>query len=212
MAKAQPEGAARRVMYVNQDTGKATVYSVHNEAEARQIAKEERLSGGVGVTVSPSLSFRDAGKLLPSVVPIPDPKELNGMEPAELREILARFGVMPSWTEEIARAMPLAQRAAGLTYSNENVDRILKEATDSSARDLAQRTKDVYRNYMVARITDGNEKQEMIRVSEGDDAVCDICAAKAGFIGTLAEQEEEGLIGTDCLGKDRCRCMYMAVD
>lgn len=57
------------------------------------------------------------------------------------------------------------------------------------------------------------EKQELIRISEGDDNVCDSCDAKGGEVGTMAYHASIGLPGAaSCYGGDMCRCELVLID
>jgi hypothetical protein len=64
-------------------------------------------------------------------------------------------------------------------------------------------------NQLVA--TDGNPEQILVRVGEGDEAMCDGCRALESAEGTYGEHAAIGLPGEqECGG--HCRCMLIPVD
>ena len=60
---------------------------------------------------------------------------------------------------------------------------------------------------------DGDPNQLLVRIGEGDDDMCDVCAGLEGETGTIAYHESIGLPGAaTCLGGDACRCDLVPYD
>lgn len=163
-----------------------------------------------GKLEAPSLD-RDSGPV-PTQYRLPDWAELARLDDAEKLELLERYGIVGTWGEFAdAQSQYLARMSAIPTGSDRwqaEIDRLTADsggALDSMARRA-------YENYTTALAVDGDANQELIRISEADDAVCDSCAALEGEVGTYDYHVSIGLPGaSSCDGGDRCRCTLVAI-
>jgi len=160
---------------------------------------------------------------------LPPAADMLGMSDADLDALARRFGLQRPWTEmqgdaadyvrrmsdrlrgseaEIAAEV---QRITNPIRTDENGDPVLDAAGNpvpnrrayiSAARRATERW-----STAEALSIAGDPNHELIRISEGDDSVCDSCASLGGTIGTLSDHEAAGMPGAaSCDGGDQCRC------
>lgn len=150
---------------------------------------------------------------IPTGVQLPTAASMVNMDDAELHALLQRYGVAKPWQEMsddaaqyVARMQSRTTPAMTEEEVNEEVARITTPISQRGLRGLARRTQERWTT-MEALDAVGDMSHELIRISEGDDAVCDSCLALAGSIGTIFEHEAIGLPGSQsCDGGDDCRC------
>jgi hypothetical protein len=152
------------------------------------------------------------------VVPTPDPlPELASMlclSKADLLDVLHRINAIDKPLDLRADTQRYLSRFPRLAADPERfaaeMDRLLDATNERRALlGLARRTQE---RYTTIQAVDGNPAQELIRISEGDDHVCDECAALEGAIGTYEEHAAIGLPGAQsCLGGDYCRCQLVPI-
>jgi hypothetical protein len=164
-----------------------------------------------GRIVAPGIERPD--DMTPVAVKLPSIDALKNLTPDELLEVSQRYGVYAPWRELWqSNAQYVAQFSAIPPGSPAFWDEV-RRITDpeQSARAALGLARSAQRNYNQLLATDGDETQLLVRVGEGDDAMCDGCIDKAGFEGTYAEHDAEGLPGSQECGQN-CRCVLMPVD
>jgi hypothetical protein len=169
-----------------------------------------------GEFVAPTIE-RPTGTV-PEIVPMPALADMVEMSDADLRATLARHGVFEPWPQYVAHVQKYVTQFSSMSSGSpewqERVDALLDLTPRDDGRPsrallgLARRTQE---RYTTMEAIDGNEKQLLCWISEGDDRVCAGCDLRAGDIGTIAEHEEQGLPGNMECG-DNCRCQLVAVD
>jgi hypothetical protein len=153
------------------------------------------------------------GDMTPVGVKLPSIDALKDLTPAELLEVSQRYGVYAPWrelwTQNAAYVEQFSRIPPGSVDFWGEVSRITDERMGKrAALGLARSAQ---RNYNQLLATDGDETQILVRVGEGDDAMCDGCRAAEGIEGTLAEHDAVGLPGSQECGHN-CRCVLLPVD
>ena len=150
---------------------------------------------------------------VPVVEPLPDIASLSYLADEELFALLSRFDVLDDLDAQRILAEDVANRLmripGGTGEFEAQMDRLLESSARRVLVGMARRTQE---RWQTLEAIDGDFTAELIRVSEGDDHVCENCQALAGAIGTLADHESIGLPGTaSCLGGDYCRCQLVRI-
>lgn len=164
-----------------------------------------------GRIVAPSIER--PGDMTPVSVKLPSIDALKDLTPAELLEVSQRYGVSEPWralfranekyVAEFSRLTPgTADFAAEVARITEPMQ------SERAALGLARAS---MRNYNQLLATDGDETQILVRVGEGDDAMCEGCRALEGVEGTHAEHDAVGLPGSQECGQN-CRCVLLPVE
>jgi len=171
----------------------------------------ERHIGPDGKIEAPNIG-RDGP--VPVVEPLPDIAGMVALDNDELIATLQRYGVFPSWQELRSDLSDYTRRLqripAGAPDYRERVEALMDAAGRRTLLGMARRTSE---RYATKEALDGDPNATLIRISEGDDHVCEQCEARAGIVGTLAEHEAMGGPGAaSCLGGDYCRCQLMRFD
>ena len=168
-----------------------------------------------GTLQSPLMETVDWGTA-PQVAKIPSNAEFKEMSDVDLSRWLKRWGVTDAWPAMRASAAGYLQRVSALPPGSPEFDARLDDlVSGSSRRFLLGANRRVLRDYGMLEITQGVDlaTQEYIRISEGDEDVCDRCDSLGGHIGTMAEQDAAGLPGAaSCYGGDYCRCELVLID
>lgn len=144
---------------------------------------------------------------------IPDVNELKNLSRAELIAELQEYGVIESWDSIVADAEQYVARLskipAGSFMADLEVTNIIGTYSKRGLLSLNRRTQERYTTMLAIG---GNPKQELIRISEGDEGVCENCVELDGVTGTLAQHRAVGLPGAQsCLGGDYCRCTLVRI-
>jgi len=153
---------------------------------------------------------------IPTGLRLPSSADMLNMSDAELHATLQRFGVSKPWPEmsdDAAQYVARMQSQTSEAMTDEEIAaetaRITTPISQRGLRGLARRTQERWTT-MEALDAVGDMSHELIRISEGDDSVCDNCLALAGTIGTIFEHEAVGLPGSQsCYGGDDCRCQLV---
>lgn len=127
----------------------------------------------------------------------------------ELSTILIETGVVPSVDALAMQYFQGAQRLLPFPGNSTQMSVGLDELTTANKRELVGLARSMYREII---ILDGAEDgvKEWIRMTEGDDRVCEGCEPLGGEIGDYAYHESIGLPGAaSCLGGDSCRCTLL---
>jgi hypothetical protein len=153
------------------------------------------------------------GDMTPISVKLPDIAALRDLSPADLLEVSQRYGVVAPWRDLFAQNAAYVEQFSKLPPGTDafwaEVNRItLPEESKRAALGLARASQ---RNYNQLLATNGDEAQLLVRVGEGDDAMCEGCQGLEGAEGTYAEHEAIGLPGSQECGQG-CRCQLMPVD
>ena len=152
----------------------------------------------------------------PKQVRFPSAEQLRAMDNKQLAKELERWGVVDAWPQMRASAAGYLQRMTSLQPGSDTWNAELdKLVNKDSRRFLLGANRRVMREYGVLNSLDGRDAEtaEFVRVSEGDEHVCDGCDPLAGMIGTMKEHAEAGLPGPrSCLGGDNCRCELVLVE
>jgi hypothetical protein len=151
---------------------------------------------------------------VPVVDPLPRIGEISNLEDDQLIALLQRYGVISSWEDLRAKMMATAGGAmsipAGAPDYQERMEFLLDTGSRRTLVGMARRASE---RYATAEALGGDADAQLIRISEGDDHVCDSCQERAGAIGTLAEHEAIGAPGpASCHGVDLCRCQLVRID
>jgi len=177
-------------------------------------ARTQRTFDERGRLSSPTLTRIDWSSP-PSQVTMPSLEELSRMTTAELVAWAQRWGITSAWPTMRAEAVGYLTRMSGAQPGTEDFRAKLRMLVDGDARRfLLGANRKVLREYQtIDALAGAGTGQLLIRVSEGDDHVCDGCEDLSGAIGTIAEHEAWGLPGpASCLGGEYCRCVLVPVD
>lgn len=186
------------------------------------MADEEEIDGGGpptpkylderGRIVAPGIDRPD--DRTPIGVKLPSIDALRDLTPDELLEVSQRYGVYAPWKDLFGQnARYVAQFS---TIPLGDADRFWQEVRritdpEQSKRAALGLARAGQRNYNQLLATDGDENQILVRVGEGDDAMCDGCMEAEGAEGTYAEHDAIGLPGSQQCGQN-CRCVLVPVD
>jgi hypothetical protein len=155
--------------------------------------------------------------VLDSFVPVPDPlpelADMVTLDNQELLRTLHRINLIDSPSDleaDVASYLSRMSRlSVGTVEFQAELERLLNFNSRRALLGTVRRTQERYTTRMAV---DGNEKQELIRISEGDESTCAVCANLEGAIGTYQEHEALGLPGAQtCIGGDYCRCQLVPV-
>lgn len=164
-----------------------------------------------GRIIAPSIERPD--NMTPVTVKLPSIAELKDLTDAQLLEVSQRYGIYQGWNDVFrGNANLLSQFSAIPPGSDEFWARVEgmteKMSGFKTAKALARYG---MRNYNQLVATDGNPDQILVRVGEGDEAMCDECRAMESAEGTYGEHAAIGLPGEqECNG--HCRCMLLPVE
>lgn len=151
---------------------------------------------------------------IPVSAPLPALSDMLSLSNADLLETLHRFDVLDKPLDleaDVRRYLSRFPRlAADPQAFADELSRLLDSQNERRALlGLTRRTQERYTTLMGVG---GDQAQLLIRISEGDSAVCSECVALEGAIGTYAEHAAIGLPGAQtCLGGDYCRCQLVPV-
>lgn len=162
--------------------------------------------------ITPGLTHSDR----PEAFKMPTIAEMKGMAStpegrAELQRMLDHFGIGNSLNYLKSDAADYVQRMTTLTgeaFKNEVNNLISRE----TGRGLLGMSRRMHQQFAALRDIDGNVNQPMIRVTEGDDSMCENCEALGGEIRTYADWAGDMPGSQSCLGGDNCRCTLHPVD
>ena len=162
--------------------------------------------------ITPGLTHSDR----PEAFKMPTIAEMKGMVQtpegrAELERMLDHFGIGNSLNYLKGAASDYVQRMTTLTgqaFQDEVNNLISRE----SGRGLLGMSRRMHQQFAALRDIDGNVNQLMIRVTEGDDSMCENCEALGGEIRTYADWAGDMPGSQSCLGGDNCRCTLHPVD
>jgi len=152
---------------------------------------------------------------VPIVQPLPDIAGLVALDNDDLIAVLQRFGVVPSFDDLKIGAMDVAARLRRTPYVDAETwaDRMGTEVERHARGRLLGLARRTVERYQTAEAVGGDPKVTLVRISEGDDHVCENCDALEGAEGTYEEHEAIGLPGAgSCLGEDKCRCRLLRVE
>lgn len=177
---------------------------------ARDIDKDGRLQ-------SPLLARRPNGE--PILIPVPTLDEMKDLTDGALFDIVRQFGMISAWPELVAESQSFANQLARLPQSASNYDEMVERLVDGFAEEGNKRVllgmaRDSVRGFVNESLHEqASPNTEFIRISEGDEHVCENCEELAGSIGTYAQHVAEGLPGqSSCLGGSYCRCVLVEID
>lgn len=162
-----------------------------------------------GRIIAPGIARPDG--MTPVSVRLPSLAEMSNLDPAELLQVAQAYGVYSPWDALFAQNQAYVANFSRLppTAQAAEVERITAALSERrAALGLARASA---RGYNQILATDGDENQILVRVGEGDDAMCDGCIEREGTEGTLAEHEAVGLPGSQECGQN-CRCVLIPVD
>jgi hypothetical protein len=181
------------------------------EAIASVLAPGQRFVEGVGFE-SPGIERGVDGR--PRAVRLPSLAALAGLPPEVLLLLAQQYGITLPWSVVHAQSLGRAAEMATLPASIQAAGRIIDRHAATNARSALGLARNAQRRYQQAAALDGaGENAQFIRISEGDEHVCDPCADLAGEIGTLEYHEEIGFPGAaSCDGRDNCRCTLTPVE
>jgi len=165
-----------------------------------------------GRIMSPGLVRPDG--VIPAARPMPSLAEMRSLSPEELLAELQYYGVVDPWPKLRNSAAAYVARMTSLQPGSaafaREVEGLIGTASKRGLLGLSRRTAERYTTMLAVG---GDPDAELIRISEGDEHVCDNCDALEGVVGTLAQHEALGLPGAQsCLGGDYCRCTLVRVD
>jgi hypothetical protein len=173
------------------------------EPRARELVK--------GRLEAPSLD-RSTGPV-PTQYRLPDWREIAGLSDSEKTNLLQRYGVLPNVANYADAQAPWLARVSSIPPDSDRWQREIERLTNDTTGAMDSMARRAYENYTTALAVDGDPNQELIRISEADEAVCDTCLDLEGEIGTYDYHVSIGLPGTaSCDGGDRCRCTLVAID
>lgn len=153
-------------------------------------------------------------KKTPNQVNFPSTADLVNLNVAQRFAVFKQFGLSPSWDTLRAEAgqyvTKLTTSPPGSVSWNAEIDRLLDQATKRGALGLARTA---YRQFGILDSGADMSTQIFVRITEGDEHVCDPCDSLGGEEGTMAYHESIGLPGpASCLGGMYCRCQLIMVD
>jgi len=153
------------------------------------------------------------GDMTPVATKLPDIAALKNLTPAELLEVSQRYGVYAPWRDLWAANAKYVEAFSKIPAGTPDFWSEVGRITDpeQSGRAALGLARSAQRNYNQLLATDGDETQVLVRVGEGDDAMCGGCMGLEGTEGTMAEHEAIGLPGSQECGQN-CRCQLMPVD
>lgn len=166
--------------------------------------------GPDGKIVAPNIGR--AGPV-PVIKPLPDIAAMHAMDDGDLWAFLVEMGVVDgrafaAGAEQIANR--LMRVPPGTGDFDSLLDRMMESEGHRALVGMARRAKE---RWQTLEALDGDIAAELVRISEGDDHVCENCEALAGATGTLADHEAIGAPGAaSCLGGDYCRCQIVRID
>lgn len=164
-----------------------------------------------GRIIAPSIER--PGDLTPVSVRLPSLDEMSKLAPDELLQVAQKYGVYEPWRNLFAQNAEYVAKFSRLTPGTPAFDAEVMRITEpmSSPRAALGLARAANRNYNQILATDGDESQILVRVGEGDDAMCEGCQVAEGAEGTLAEHDAIGLPGTQQCGQN-CRCVLIPVE
>ena len=165
-----------------------------------------------GRIVTPGLNRPDG--IVPEQRKIPDVNALKSLSRAELIAELQEYGVIDPWDDIIADAEQYVTRFSKFPPNSLLFDLEVQNVLGTySKRGLVGLNRRTHERYTTMIAIGGDPARELIRISEGDENVCEQCRALEGTMGTLAEHRALGLPGSQsCLGGDYCRCTLMRIE
>ena len=174
-------------------------------------APEPRYLDERGRVIAPSIDR--PGDMTPIGVKLPDIAALKDLTPDELLEVSQRYGVYAPWRDLWTANAAYVERFSKIPPGSPEFLAEVQRITDptESKRAALGLARGAQRNYNQILATDGDETQLMVRVGEGDDAMCDGCVELMGTEGTYAEHDAVGLPGSQQCGQN-CRCVLIPVD
>jgi hypothetical protein len=151
----------------------------------------------------------------PAGVTMPSLDELGAMSTEDLAAWAERWGIYGAWPTLRAESVAyLSKRGTALPGTEEFAEGLRALVDGDSRRFLLGANRRVLREYQTLDALSGEQGvgQKLIRVTEGDDHVCDGCEPLGGMVGTIEEHEAEGLPGSaSCLGGEYCRCTLVPI-
>jgi hypothetical protein len=153
-----------------------------------------------------------SSELTPIITQLPSLAALKGLTPDELLEVSQRYGVYPGWQDLWTRNAAYVEQYSRIPPGSPEFWNEVQRITDpaESNRAALGLARAGAREYNQLLATDGNPAQIMVRVGEGDDAMCDGCIDLMGAEGTYDEHDAMGLPGSQECGQN-CRCVLIPV-
>jgi hypothetical protein len=150
---------------------------------------------------------------VPVAEPLPELAAMLNMSDGDLLATMHRLNLLEPIVDLRADTASYLTRMSRLGVGTAEFEAELERLLDQNERrgllGIVRRTQERYTTSMAV---DGDSNKELIRISEGDTHVCDVCAELEGATGTYAEHEAIGLPGAQsCLGGDYCRCQLMPI-
>lgn len=161
------------------------------------------------------------GGFVPELAPMPDIRDMVGLTNSQLNEVLKRFNVLPTWSEQYAEAQKYLAQFSTIPpalLSEDEYQRRIRALLDLNprkdgkpSRGLLGLSRRVQERYTTMEAIGGQPEAELIRIAELDDNTCSGCDALAGEMGTYAYHASIGLPGSQECGNN-CRCQLVRVE
>jgi hypothetical protein len=154
------------------------------------------------------------GAMVPTIERLPTAQEMLSMSDADLIALLQRYNIVDDWEYIVNSASRYNERMSRLNPGDPGWEGQMRELLSTeSRRGLLGLNRRAAERWQTMEALDGDPSQELIRLGEGDDDMCDRCREREGAIGTYAEHTAMGLPGAaSCSGGDNCRCVLVAID